>query len=281
MCNLLYLTYGGRKYCDEAVFSILSALRFEPAESLGFRILVYTDSPESFADLPVVVEPVDGSRLRDWAGVDQYIHRRKIMVLADAMHKYPGPTCLLDTDTFFRASPGQLFARIQPGHSLMDLMEGPVSEPIDRALKETALGPAACSAGNKAFSMWNSGVVGLHHADASLLDDVITVNDRLYGRSREFNVEQFAFGCCLDQRTTLQEARDVVYHYCHPALKASFQRSFADFRLRCGNLSYQDRAACCYEFRPRWDSLNEAKIRFKLCLRALGLFRRPIRFELS
>src|SRR5262245_29116144 len=105
MDSLLYLSYGRGPHSDELVFSVLSALDMMGRESGSCRIIVYTDEPAAFVDLPVDIEPIGDALLTDWLGPFDYIHRRKILVIRDALQKFGGRLAYCDTDTYFFKHP--------------------------------------------------------------------------------------------------------------------------------------------------------------------------------
>lgn len=61
--------------------------------------------------------------------------------------------------------------------------------------------------------MLNSGVIGIDPADQSLINSAIEILDYLYQVAPIFNVEQFAIGAVLDQKTQLSVGDDVINHY--------------------------------------------------------------------
>ena len=70
--------------------------------------------------------------------------------------------------------------------------------------------------------MFNAGVIGLDKTDIALLDEVIYLTDALFPRVKLQNVEQFAFGLVLQQRTRLRQSYDLIHHYWRPERRAPF-----------------------------------------------------------
>ena len=100
MLHYLYLDYGGLpKYRRELKYSLIS-LRQE----LGgpdARIAVYTDAPALYASWPV--EVVDIARaVQAWSGGGLYHHRIKPAVVLDALRRFAGPVCFVDSDSIIQ-----------------------------------------------------------------------------------------------------------------------------------------------------------------------------------
>lgn len=282
MARLIYLALGQTSYFDQAIFSILSARRYCAQGSSVPRITLYTDlpiDPEGLVDDLVTLSEEEVYR---WIGGGRYVFRAKILALDDALHRYGEATALLDTDTFFKTSPGELFERIGPGRALMERVE-PIRLADTRALVEKAqLDPDLRTYVLSANSpMWNAGVIGMDPTNAGLVAEVLALSDALFDSIRDWYVEQYAFTAVLGRSLQLREASDIVYHYCHPVLKRAFERSFRRFNARWGSMPLGERATACMEYRPRWDFYNTAKILAKRALRRAGLFRKPIRFDLT
>ena len=230
--TLVYLVYGGGPHADEATYSILSALHHLGRRGKR-RIVVYTDEPQRFADLPVLVEHVAEEVLKEWAGPLAFCHRRKILVMKDALERFGGRVLFCDTDTWFRAHPKKAFARIRPGRALMHIAEYRLGDPRARPLSESLAGHAFRDTRGRRWAigaatiMFNSGVIGLHAADAAVLDEVLVLTDQIYYFAPMIIIEQLAFSICLHEFTRLQQCYDVISHYWKPALRTAFQAQLA------------------------------------------------------
>jgi hypothetical protein len=233
MKTLVYLSFGGRTYSDEASYAILSALHEIGPDLNEYRIVVITDDAAAFAGLPVLVEPVDQATLADWAGPCGYIYRRKVCAIREALRKFGGSLTFCDTDTYFLKHPRKLFARIRPGHTVMHLFEG---SPIELRVHALAQLLRSHEFSTLAGERWkispdtpiiNSGVIGIHEADARLLDEVLNLVDQLCPQLDYFGTEQFAFSACLARYSTLRYAHDVVHHYWPPAGRERFHEHLA------------------------------------------------------
>jgi hypothetical protein len=227
--SLLYLIYGQGPYNDEAAYSILSALHLMGRERSNYRIVVYTDDPEAFGDLPVHTELLSASVLDEWSGPLAFNHRRKIAAVKDALERFGGRVLLCDTDTCFVKHPKRAFARVRPGHAVMHVAEYYLSDRAARPMAESLAGHIFLDrAGSRwniggATVMFNSGVIGLHQSDISVLDEVMSLTDQVYAHARFLLAEQLAFSVCLQHYSRLHQSYDVLHHYWPPAQRALFR----------------------------------------------------------
>jgi hypothetical protein len=281
MNNLIYLSYGSGVHEQEIAFSILSAYRWLGTGRPNWRIVVYTDRPASFSTLEVATVSLDSQTLEEWSGPSGFPHRRKLMVLRDALHRYEGPTALLDGDTYFRRSPRRLFERIGPGRTAMHVREGVVSRlpgakhaelaavlRIDGEWTDLAGGPLPITATD---AMWNSGVVGVDPANRHLIDESIHLTDQLCGRLQMHTLEQFALGIVLGRSTRLREAVDVVFHYWDRSFRDPFHHQLPQLVARDLALPLAERARRCYASRPRPTLRSRVRTRFTRWLRTIGM----------
>ena len=231
--TLLYLAYGKGQHIKEAVFSLLTAAHFEPFGTGRVRYVVYTDHPETFAALEgVTVLRIDKAKLDAWLEGSDYTHRRKLMVIIEALEKYRGKLAFVDTDTCFQRSPMLLFNRIGSGRSCLHVAEKNLRLASDRITRKTRDGirnhPFTWSDGTKAVlrnhsKMWNSGITGFHYSDIGVLHESLRLCDHLWQQTRVHTCEQLAVGMAAERTTRIFSAWDVVFHYWHKTLKLSFQ----------------------------------------------------------
>ena len=281
--NLLYLSYGQGLHEQEVAFSLLSAWRWAEPGANEIRFLVYTDHPESFAGLPVTIELVPREQWDEWAGPFQFNHRRKIIALGHALQKYSGATVLLDGDTWFRKSPRLLFGRVGPGHAVMHIREGRLTEikmPIPLEMAGLLQRYRFTDSSGRVVeipassAIWNAGVVGMHPGDKGLLGEVLHLTDQMCAKSKLHILEQFAFSYVLEQRMVqLTEAADVVFHYWPPYLHEPFRLKLPRIMAEYASLPLAERAGRCYVERPRPTMSRRAKVIAKKGLQTLGLLR--------
>jgi hypothetical protein len=129
--------------------------------------------------------------------------------------------------------------------------------------------------------MWNSGVIGLAPNHASLLEEAIQTCDCVYEATGAFNSEQYAVGVTLAMRLKICEAKDVVYHYCHPDLKRSLKQQFGSIYRNASARNLRALIEMAPAYRPKWGAYNRNRIIFKKALAGLGLWRKQIRFDLT
>lgn len=245
---LLYLLYGDDpRFWEQARYSILTALG---QGSEGYSILVATDHPERAEGWPVSVWSFDAEQLATWAGPAAYLHRSKNRAMAAVMDAHPEQVvCLVDSDTWFMASPEGLFQRVGPGRSLLHASEGPLGEGHPQIVERwRAHGSAPADV--EALTMLNSGVVGLHPADRGLLDIALARVDAIYAATQVFNAEQLGLGLVLTERTEVSFADDLVRHYWgrdRPFLQVEIAR----FLRQSGGLSVEARARAAVAHTPR------------------------------
>mgnify|MGYP002776992953 CR=1 FL=1 len=205
---LAYFLYGNdREYLQELEFSVLSAMRFlQNQDEIVIRLICDSDE----VDLPIERLVFSPQEFASWTRDRTYLFRAKIGALLKAIDHYDCPVILLDTDTFFTDHPAKLFDRISSVRSLMHqyestLLESP--EPGWRTILKHDIDVQPES------PMYNSGVIGLHPTNRALLKDAFEILDRLYDISPVFNVEQFAVGAALAQKTMISICPDVIEHY--------------------------------------------------------------------
>lgn len=247
----MYVSTGTGRHIDEMWFSIRSATAGVDAADRPWRIVVYTDDPSPFRELPVHVEHLTDGRVAEWLGGRDYLYRIKIKALQSELVR-PGTdrAVLVDGDTYFKRPPEGLLRRIRPGTSVMHALEG---WPFDdeaaalsariAAMPRSAQDEIGSYVGPRRVS-WNAGVVGLDALDVGLLDDVLRVSDLLVdsGFDADFHTaEQIAFATVLNRATRVREARDWVEHYWHGAVRDPFDAELARARLLPGDEAEQRR----------------------------------------
>jgi hypothetical protein len=218
----VYLSIGKGQHVDEIRFSLLSADRFH-SDDAEWSIRVYTDHPESFADLRADVQIVPPETATSWSGPHGYVYRGKIAALAEALTE-PGTSraAIIDGDTYFTRSPAHLFSRIAPGRTVIHLREGRPRAAETAALRTvlseyTPVDTAGAPWGIvETETLWNSGVVGVHRSDAALCHEALYLNDQLLDHrfaEQSHTAEMVAFGVVLARRSKITECHDVVTHY--------------------------------------------------------------------
>lgn len=215
MRTIAYLVYGQRpEYEIELTGSVASAVRFLRAEPADIRLVLLTDRPGRRPDLPVEYVPFTAAQFAAWTGEGRYNHAAKIHALGALLDEADGPVALLDTDTYFTRHPAELFRRIGPGRAAMQAPDRLIGE-LDfwRPLLDCAPAIVAGYPISGASGMNNSGVIGVHPAQRSLIAQMVKLMAALHAISPVFNIEQFAVTTVLARHTELTTVPDVVHHY--------------------------------------------------------------------
>ncbi|MBE9011317.1 hypothetical protein IQ250_13980 [Pseudanabaenaceae cyanobacterium LEGE 13415] len=210
---LAYFLYGNdREYLQELQFSILSAMRFlQNQDEIVIRLICDSDQ----IDLPIERLVFSPEEFDSWTRDRTYFFRAKIGAALKAIDQYQCPVILLDTDTFFTAHPAKMFDRISRNRSLMHRYESTLldsPEPGWNPILEQKIAINGIAI-NPDSPMYNSGVIGVHPSNRALLAEAFEILDRLYNISPVFNVEQFAVGAALAQKTMIATCSDVIEHY--------------------------------------------------------------------
>lgn len=284
---VLYLCYGPDEIYDQAKFSILSLIYQCWGKPRDHRVVVYCDRPKEFSGWPVELIAVSPDQLELWLGGSDYIHRRKICAIIDALERTTGKVVFIDTDTYFLKSPSQMFARIGPGQACFHICEGfllstgsPPDTALGRQLQAAVyrLNKDETVTVGKQTRMWNTGVVGVHFADLGLMRAALQLSDAIwagadpqgaYGRKIHHG-EQFAMGYAF-RNCRLSEAQDCIYHYWPELAKKHLQTILPEIiRSAPGELSL-DNLRHIYNHRYCEPGLSGLRERMKMTLRKLAL----------
>ncbi|MNF65541.1 hypothetical protein D3C84_473070 [compost metagenome] len=197
------------------MFSIASALagmRESPDEQLAIQ--VFSDNPEPYRNLPVQVHVLDAATREAWNGPHGYHFRAKPVVLGQVL-KQSSLALLIDTDTFFHASPMELFRRIQPGTLLCnavgqrygDNKANPLHRNLAGMLNERGLA-------DDRMPLLNSGVIGLHQDDALLLEQTTALIDECFALAEgAYTLEEFCLSIAAYRTCQVRDCPDLIHHY--------------------------------------------------------------------
>lgn len=213
--QLIYLVYGAETYHQEALFSIASALaglRETPDEALDIQ--VFTDNPAPYDGLPVRIRPLDEETRQAWIEPHGYHFRAKHVVMQKVLEEAE-LALLIDTDTFFHCSPLELFRRVQPGTLLCNAFGLRYGANKDSKLYLTLadiLGQRQLA--DDDMPSLNSGVIGLNHADAAILDHSIALMDEFYPLAKgAYTLEEFCLSVAAYRSVQVRECPDLIHHY--------------------------------------------------------------------
>jgi len=278
--SLVLLSYGGHdEQVGETKYAILSAYR-RLAPSDDIEIVLYTDNPGMFEDMPVRLRLVGQEELAAWSGPAGYPYRRKLEALSDALNRTGRPVVFVDSDTWFLKSPARLFQRIGRDRSVMHIREGSLRNPkgpsdwrefIDAAQRRTWLTASGSPVDISSDIMWNSGVIGLDPLNGVLVDDALALVDQVKRSECDlWCIEQFAVGHSLMRSTTLTPAYDVVFHYWPPPIRTAFHPILLSELDRTADLAAKMRAEQLHRCRPRLHGVARLKHAIKQAYRWAG-----------
>ena len=277
--SLVLLSYGGRDdQVAETKYAILSAYRWaRPSD--GIEIVLYTDNPSRFDDMPVRLRPIAAEELEGWTGPEGYQYRRKLEVLRDALIQTGRPVVFVDSDTWFRRSPARLFDRIGRGRSIMHVREGNLRgrpfpqychDFVDCVESRTWKTSSGSPLDITSDVVWNSGVIGLDPLDNVLVDDALALIDQVYCKCELWFLEQFAIAFFLMRSTDVRAASDIVFHYWPRDLKEAFHPTLLEELDRTADLAPRERANELHRFRPRLHGVGQLKYVIKQAYRLTG-----------
>lgn len=222
---LVLQAYGTARIVQEARFAVLTYLHYAAKREDPWKVVIYTDKPEAFADLGarVVTEPMDAARLRAWRGRIDFVHRVKLEVLLDCLRRHAGALLYVDSDTWFDGDPWLLYERIGPADAVMHECEGRLEDEPNGVLRKMhrfVRGTTFHLPGGEqvrmsgATEMWNAGVIGLDAAIAApLLQRALALTDAMHARYQKHVTEQLSVSWVLQKDMRLHAAHDVVHHY--------------------------------------------------------------------
>jgi hypothetical protein len=217
--NFIYILFGGHEpFYAEAAYSIGTLRRWvKPEDS---RIIVFTDDPDKIRSWPVTSVSIAG-QIGEMMGEFGFNFRVKLCCILQSLETYSGGTVYLDSDTFFKRSPDALKARLQDGSLLMHRWDSLALD--DSPFKGLGLrlpdgsdyhyGPDAC--------VFNSGVVGLRHADAAIIKTALILCDAQLRRAGKHHIcEQLAISEAFRiSGRKIAETEDEIAHYYRNSAK--------------------------------------------------------------
>ncbi|WP_060480731.1 hypothetical protein [Pseudomonas sp. NBRC 111119] len=213
--QLVYLAFGPATYHQEACFSIVSALAcLNAAAGECLDIQVYTDNLQPYSGLPITTHFIDDATRQAWNAPHGYHFRSKHVVLRQVLQQHP-LAVLIDTDTFFRQSPMQLFNRVASGRLLCNAI-GPRYGADRHSVLYRKLHATLAERGlaDDSMPMVNSGVIGLARGDAGTLDHALALMDELHPVAPEaYALEEFCLAVAAYRRLAVHECTDVIHHY--------------------------------------------------------------------
>jgi len=229
MTNAIYIAHTVERSKLDVRFSILCLIHHSRSIKEQLRIIVVSDHPEWFEDLPVLVEKIDGATIKKWKGEFEFLHRLKIEAIKYVRDKYDGDLLYMDGDTCFFEDAAPVIEKIASGKSLMHEFEGKLESRSNLTLKRTHdfflknpkidVASSAIQV-NPEQSLYNAGVIGISNSDAHLLEQILEFNDALYPIYRNHVTEQLMFSYVLSQNTRISTCDEQIYHWWGRAQQA-------------------------------------------------------------
>jgi len=163
------------------------------------RIAILTDRPQNFADWPQrIVDISDRIKAMRWNGEFDFSFRAKPAALAEALRLFHRDCALIDADTFIRpgfaAAVEQALAAGAAMNAFVRSNPYPFFGPFETDLPHVGRYRFDCARA----PMLNSGLVAARLEHLPLIEDAITLMDRLWAaRLYRHDIEQFAIGECF------------------------------------------------------------------------------------
>lgn len=213
--TFVYIDYGVSENIHLELRYSLSTL-LDQGRSLNIDVVVYTDKPDVYADLPVRTVDIT-PKVLEFSRQGLYYHRIKPCVLLEEMRANSRPCVLLDTDTFVRAGFIERLSSALDGRSAaMDVYYG--LDPYPEIAGFTAVlphaGPYRYDPGEAVC--YNSGLVAVNpgrHIQA--VEDSVALIDALLDDARSlFTIEQIALSECFRMHgVQVKTMRPLLQHY--------------------------------------------------------------------
>ncbi len=216
--NLFTVLYGNNSLYELELFgSLYSAWRHRG--NLDLQVSIFTDRERpSLDNYPFNINQIKISddEWREWTNAGSEKHLIKMHTMKKMLGLAKGPVIFFDTDIIFKASLQFLADKIDKQNTLMQAPEGELGNyPVWNSFVESlpASGSAFANAISLTSPMYNSGIVGMMPEHAPLMSEAIALAEDLYSRQSIFNIEQFATGKVLCDRTQLSTCENEVLHY--------------------------------------------------------------------
>lgn len=247
---IVYVVYGDdQTYYQGARFGMLSFMAHWSSEKKP-HIIVITEKPDIFRDLPVDVITITPELKAEWSLNGQYHFRIKNRGLRFLFEQYDfsenDKILFLDTDTYFTHQTEVFFNNISPSNALMFFPETNISQVSEDNEYSKIIGTTFEFDGMKYqvdndSVMWASAVIGLMPCMANELDYA----DRLMQCFRQADckahtIEQFALSEALRRNYTLVAAKNWVNHYSTSGRKDYARGVLADFFKEHGHRSFDE-----------------------------------------
>lgn len=216
----------GHVYINQALYSIASLINvYRGKIPSAIKVIVYTNNLHAFDILKPAFKNLGcilltEEKRKEWAGKHNYLFRFKPKMIEDALHRYHGDVMYLDTDTAFIKKIDPLLEQLKEGDFLLHTKEWPLhhgkaewGQTVISDTKQIKIKGNEDLIISDDTDMWNAGIVGVSHKNAAVINDVMTVLDKLIEDEPHYLSEQLTWSAVLDTKNTLFEAKEHIYHY--------------------------------------------------------------------
>lgn len=276
--RFVYLSHTSPRAHAENYFSIL-CLMHKSGLSQDLNVVVYTDDPVFYRDLPIQVKEISAA-MKERAS-NGYRNKLKSLVMCDAADGDKAAMIYCDGDTWMRRHPARLVEMVTARRSVMHIPEVRLvktSDPNKRKLRHLLemsdiwVDRDSGRRINPRSWMWNSGVVGIHVENFGLLQKAIDIGDQIHALDPTlFSVEQFSLGQALRTGAGVGFADSEVFHFWVRDIRDPFSLTIDQEVERLRGLELEQRAASAYTIRPRYTGRAWLKMRLKKSAWTVGI----------
>ncbi len=214
--KIVYLAHTQQRILDDVLFSMLNLIN-GGLTNLDCEVIVGTDQPNNFNELPVTVWPVSSSEIEQWKGAVNFIHRTKAVFLGLVADKYPEDHILyFDADTAIKVPLQVLLEKLDSGTVLMHASESTIRDaemPVYRPIKRAIVSGNLDLPGLINSEMFNAGVIGVPRSLTSVFEDVVTGVDQVYPQLKVHIIEQMLFSYYLGKKSEVCATANDIIHW--------------------------------------------------------------------
>lgn len=222
MNYVTYIVYGENDgYFIGARFSMLTLLAHNTS---AVGVLILTDRPEYFSDLPATVLELSSTQKRRWSLDGRYhfrIKNRGLAFVIEALNLDDSDKIIaVDTDGYFESSIGELFERINSTNSTIYRNEGAIRQKKRFKVYKDALdGKIFTTPTNKIYrlspkaEMWGTLLWGFQISNKTILDAADDIMLCVLDVVDAHTIEPFALTEAIKSDHNLFESKQYVKNY--------------------------------------------------------------------
>lgn len=222
MNYVTYIVYGDNDgYFTGARFSILTLLAHNASAA---QVLILTDRPSYFSDLPATVLELSAMQKRQWSLDGRYhfrIKNRGLAFVIEALKLDDSDKIVaVDTDGYFTSAISELFEKINPATSTIFRNEGAIREKKRfNVYKEALDGKTFTTPANNIYrlspnaEMWGTLLWGFQIANKTILDTADDIMLCLLDVVNAHTIEPFALTEAIKADHSLFESKQYIKNY--------------------------------------------------------------------